>query len=132
MTTREQVDFDAVTKTVATTGTRRGLLRFVAALPLSAGLAGLLAEASEAERQQRRTAKDRHQTGDATEHRKGERNGQQVSAAKKKKKKKCAQAGQTLKKGTRPKCCAGLVKDASGRCAASASSSQPSPTPGRS
>jgi predicted outer membrane repeat protein len=120
--------FDHIARTFSTPETRRGLLRFVAALPLTGVLAALVPAVSEAGRQHRRTAQHRHQTGDATEHRAGQRNRQQVSAAKKKKK-KCAQAGQTPKKGTRPKCCAGLVTDASGRCAVSAPSSQPPPTP---
>src|SRR5687767_14102119 len=50
-------------------------------------------------------------------------------AAGRRKKRQCARAGQTLKKGKRKKCCAGLSKDASGRCAAPQSPPPPSPPP---
>ncbi len=64
--------FDTLVKSIGTSDTRRALLRFLAALPLSAGLAVLLdAESEAAGRRQRRKARHRHQTGDDKEHRSG-------------------------------------------------------------
>jgi hypothetical protein len=101
--------FDRLVASFVRPGSRRGLLRLLAAVPvvslplaapsLPAPLAGLVATEGEAAKRRQR-----------------------VSAAKKKKK-KCARAGQSTSK-KRKKCCAGLSKNASGVC------TQPSPPPG--
>jgi hypothetical protein len=67
--------FDTLSKMVGTTDTRRGLLRLLAQLPLSAGLAALLGEGPDAgarkdpergssHRRHRRKARHRHDPGD--------------------------------------------------------------------
>ena len=85
-------------------GSRRALLRLVTALPLTGLLTTVLTEAGEAGGRQKRREK-RHTP------RAGEE-----KAKNKKPKKKCASAGQATSK-KRKQCCAGLAKDAAGRCA---------------
>ena len=63
--------FDTLVKTFSTPGTRRALLRLVAALPLAGALDTLLKEESEAGRRKRRKA--RHDPGDDKDNRKGQR-----------------------------------------------------------
>ena len=110
--------FDRVAKTLAQTGTRRGVVRLLAVLPVAGVLADRLAEdASAAGRRKRRKAKHRHQTGKHKDHRKGQRKGKRKGA--------CATARQTPKQGTRKGCCPGLTTDASGRCAAPAAGPAP-------
>ena len=123
MTTMDSRRFDALTRTVSTSDTRRGVLRLLAGLPLAGVLAALVPAESEAGRRHRRNAHHRHRTGDDKDNRKGKRKGQ----GKGHKKRRCAQAGQPRKKGKH--CCAGLSPDASGRCASAATSGPPSPQP---
>ena len=89
--------FDRIVASFFTRGSRRGLLRVVAALPLPliSPLASLLDAESEAAKR-RRQHRDRIQV-------------------QRKKKTKCAKAGQPTSK-KRKKCCSGLSKDATGRC----------------
>jgi hypothetical protein len=78
--------FDRLARTLAAAGTRRGLVRILAALPLGVTLGALRGEGPEASaedddhgssgRRHRRKAKHRHQTGNNKEHRKGKRKGQ--------------------------------------------------------
>ncbi len=70
----EDRNFDGFARAVgADGGTRRGLLRALAALPLAGGLAALLGGDGEAGRRQRRKA--RHDPGGDKEIRKGKRKG---------------------------------------------------------
>jgi hypothetical protein len=126
--------FDRLVKTFSTPDTRRGLLRLVAGVPVAGALAALFGEGPDAGAQQdpergsshrRHRRKARHDPGKDKDNRKGLRKG---NGQRKGKRRRCAQAGQTLKKGKRKTCCAGLVKDASGRCAAAAPPSSSSPT----
>ena len=103
--------FDRLMTSLSAAGTRRGLLRLGASLPLAGALAALLGEASEAGRQHRRSARHRHRTGNGKDNRKGQRSGNGNGNT------SCATTGQTPKTGTRSNCCQGLVTDAAGRCA---------------
>jgi predicted outer membrane repeat protein len=112
--------FDDLAKYLSTVGTRRGLLRLLATMPVAGGLLALLAGAAAqgqgggavvgggGGRRRRRKARHRHDPGDGKTNRKGKR----------KRKRSCARVGQTPKTGTRKGCCAGLSEDATGRCAA--------------
>jgi hypothetical protein len=93
--------FDTLVASLVTSN-RRGLVRFLAALPLLSPLA-FLDEGAEAAKRGQRPGNHR----------------QPVDAARKK---KCAKAGQKTSK-KRKRCCQGLVKNASGVCVA------PSPPP---
>jgi hypothetical protein len=99
--------FDLLTKTVSAAGTRRAVVRLLAALALKQLLTDpLTAEPAAAKRRQRGTLQKRR----------GERREQVQDERKKKKKKRCANAGQTPSK-KRKHCCQGLVKDGTGHCA---------------
>ena len=109
--------FDTLAKALSAPGTRRGLATRLAAIAIAAGWrslgipddatgrgnGGIGSEGGG--RRQRRKARHRHQTGNNKEHRKGKRKGKGA----------CTTAGKAPKKGHR--CCAGLSKDAAGRCA---------------
>jgi hypothetical protein len=108
------------------TKSRRGLLRFFAAAPLVGGLVALLEEQGVQGQEEvlgqgnvagigggnggrrRRRARHRHNPG----------NNKDNSDAKRTGNRQCAKVGQTPRKGNRKRCCRGLVKNASGRCAA--------------
>src|SRR5215213_2570535 len=106
--------FDRLTKTLTSEGTRRGLLRQLAALafPLTA-LGPRFVIDSEAAKRRRRTLRQRPGEGREQVH--------DEKRKKKKRKKGCATAGQTPQ--PRQACCAGLVLDGAGRCAQPASPS---------
>jgi hypothetical protein len=121
----DSTQFDTLVKSLAWAGTRRGLVRLVAALPLVGAVGSLLGE-EHAHGQgngagvgggggRRRRRRARHDPGQNKDTRKGKRQG----------KRSCAKAGQTPKKGKRTGCCKGLSKDATGRCAAAASGPAP-------
>jgi hypothetical protein len=97
--------FDLLTRTLAST--RRTALRGIVALalPVTGSLAPLFEPESEAAKRRRKPRQDRDEQRE------------QVQSAKKRKKKKCAKAGQPTSK-KRKKCCKGLTKEATGRCAA--------------
>jgi hypothetical protein len=63
--------FDLLIKSLSAAGSRRGLLRLIAALPLAGALAALVSEESEAGRRRRRKA--RHDPGKDKDNRKGKR-----------------------------------------------------------
>ena len=68
--------FDRVAKALSQAGTRRGVVRLLAVLPVAGVLADRLTEESSgAGRRQRRKARHRHQTGNHKEHRRGKRKG---------------------------------------------------------
>jgi hypothetical protein len=88
----DPVRFDSLVKSLSTSGTRRGLVQRLAALPLGMSLAALLGAApgvaakkkktqqqdddhGSSSRRHRRKAEHRHQTGNNKENRKGERKG---------------------------------------------------------
>ncbi len=103
-------DFDLLTRTFSAAGTRRALVRLLAALPLEPLLvASLVAEPAAANRRRRPTLrKGRDEQRDRVQ-----------SERKKKRKSKCVKAGQPTSK--KRKCCKGLVKGAAGHCDAPAS-----------
>jgi hypothetical protein len=118
--------FGQFVRALPMTGSRRGLLRLFAALPLAGELVILLEEQAQGNvagvgggkgRRQRRRARRRHNPGNDKDNRKGKRT----------RNRQCATAGQTLKKGKRKRCCPGLVLDVSGRCAAPVSPPVPPP-----
>jgi hypothetical protein len=113
--------FDSLVKSLSVAGTRRGLVRRLAALPLWMMVIALLATAPEStakkkrkqksdddhgssHRRQRRKA--RHDAGKDKENRTGKRKGD--------KKDECAKSGQSRKPGN--PCCEGLTEDAAGQC----------------
>ena len=68
--------FDTLVKSLASAGTRRGLVRLVAALPLAGLLATLLPDETEAGgRRKRRKTRNKRQSGDDKENRTGKRKG---------------------------------------------------------
>ena len=68
--------FDSLTTSVSRPGTRRGLVRLVAALPFAGFLLERLADdASAAGRRKRRTKRHKHHSGDNKDHRNGKRKG---------------------------------------------------------
>jgi hypothetical protein len=92
----DPVRFDTMARTLATAGTRRGLVRLLTVFPLGMPLIALLGDAPDAiaddddhgssGRRKRRKAKHRHQTGNNKENRKGERKGQDKDQGKRRKK----------------------------------------------
>jgi hypothetical protein len=108
--------FDRLVQSFAGAGSRRGLLRLLAILPVSGAATTFLASDSEA-------AKRRHRT---KQHHRDDH--QQLQAQRKKNKKKCAQAGQATSK-KRKACCTGLVRDASGVCSSVTPPSPPASPP---
>ena len=116
----DSTQFDTLVKSFSSTDTRRALLRRLAPLPLAGLLTTLLPGESEAGgRHKRRTTRNKRQSGDDKENRKGKRTG----------KRSCANAGQTPKTGKRTGCCTGLSKDATGRCAAAGPAANPAAGP---
>jgi hypothetical protein len=86
----DPVRFDTMTKSLSTAGTRRGLVRLLAALPLGLTLTAVFGDRPEvtakkkrqqddghgsSHRRHRRKAKHRHQTGNNKDNRKGKRKG---------------------------------------------------------
>jgi hypothetical protein len=114
--------FDDLARHVSIASTRRRLLRVLAGVPL-VGL--LTARLEETEARRRRRQVDRRARGDEDKGRGDDRvhAGKGKDTNKEGKKTRCAKAGQKAKKGKR--CCQGLVKDGTGRCASR-------PTPDRS
>jgi hypothetical protein len=118
--------FDRLTKALtgsSTTGTRRGLLRLLLALPLPGAFPALFAgETAVARRQrhgQRKRAHDpRRRQRARDEGKKGKGKKGRKGNDKQKSKSTCARAGQAPQRGQA--CCAGLSLDAGGRCAAPA------------
>jgi hypothetical protein len=92
--------FDRLAKTLAAAGTRRGLVRLLAALPLGVTLTSILRDGPDAtaedddhgssHRRHRRKAKHRHQTGNDKEQRKGKRKGKRKGCTPKPDAKTCA------------------------------------------
>jgi hypothetical protein len=108
----DPTDFDRLARMFAALATRRRIGRLLSAVPLSGAVTALLAAESAAAR--RRRVRQRHD----------DRRERLQAQRKKKKTKKCAKAGQpTTKK--RKRCCKGLVKDSSGRCAQPAGACTP-------
>jgi len=105
--------FDRRVQAFAASGSRRGLLRLLAILPVPGALAAFPTLERASATRRRGTPHDHGAAG---------RNPLQEQG--KKKTKKCAQAGQTPSK-KRKRCCAGLGKDATGRCVAPASGCTP-------
>src|SRR5215203_1972318 len=70
--------FDALAKSLASTDTRRALLRRLASLPLAGLLATLLPDESEAGRRKRRKTRNKHRSGDDKENRTGKRTGKRA------------------------------------------------------
>ena len=104
--------FDHLSQTFAAGGSRRGLLRLLANLPLSGPLALILDDEKAAARRRRQSTRRRR-----TAHR------DRLQAQRQKPKRKpCAPAGQLPNK-KRKRCCPGLVPDGSGVCVS------PSPSP---
>ena len=104
--------FDRVARTLAQAGTRRGVVRLLAVLPVAGALGTLRGDDTAAGgRHKRRTTRNKRQSGNDKDNRNGKRKGQTKRA--------CAKTGQTPKKGNRKGCCQGLTKDGTGRCAAS-------------
>lgn len=101
----QSLGFDRLVTTFATEGTRRGLIRIFALLPLVGTLAGLLDEESEAGRRRHRR-QGHHHPGKHKDHRKGKRRGPR----------RCAKFGQKVKKHRRRPCCKGLVRNSARRC----------------
>jgi predicted outer membrane repeat protein len=112
----DTVDFDRLTKALAAAMTRRRIGRLLSGLPLATALAVLFTEGSDA-------ALRRHKTRRRRTHRR-----HRLQDERKKRKKKCAKAGQPTSK-KRKKCCPGLTKDGSGRCAQLASDCIPTSCP---
>jgi hypothetical protein len=121
--------FDRFARSLAVPGTRRRLVRVLAALPLGVTLTTLLGDGPEAtaadddhgssHRRQRRRARNRHRPGNDKGKGKNKDQG----------KKPCAAVGQKPRTRKRRGCCQGLAKDATGRCAAAATPTPPSLTP---
>lgn len=101
----KSLSFDHLVTTFATEGTRRGLLRLLALLPLVGTLARLLDEESDAARRRHRR-QGHHHPGKHKDHRKGKRRGPR----------RCAKFGQKIKKHRRRPCCKGLIKNSARRC----------------
>src|SRR3954447_16506629 len=106
----ESMLFDRLARTIATPGSRRGLLAGLCAVAMPGLITGHFNLEMEAASRQHRNARSV-----ATRHRDVHQQG--------KRKKKCAKAGQTPKRGRR--CCQGLGDDGSGRC--SVPNSAPTP-----
>ena len=94
MATMDSLRFDALTRTVSTSGTRRGVLRLMAALPVAGTLAALLGDGAEAAAQKdperggshrRRKRKRRHDPGEDKDNRKGKRKGKGKGKGKRRK-----------------------------------------------
>jgi hypothetical protein len=119
--------FDRLVKSLSTVGTRRRLLRLVVPVPVAGALLTRLEEVVQGQRngavvgggggRRRRKARHRHDPGDDNDNRKGKRHGKGL----------CFTVGQTPTSGNRRRCCAGLSKDATGRCVART----PPPPPGQ-
>jgi hypothetical protein len=114
--------FDQMIREYSTASTRRGLLRFLAGIPLVGVLAARLDEETEAGR--RRGARHHSRGHNDKKRLNSQRKSKKAkNKGKKKEASPCANAGQMPKNGKR--CCRGLVKDGTGRCA----SPPPAPNP---